>query len=81
MNTVLHSPKAAERRLAELGVPRSVPTLARYRCRGGGPEFILIGRNIKYPDDALVRYARRITSPLMAQNHVPVTTEPAGAQP
>jgi hypothetical protein len=79
MNTVLHSPKEAERRLAELGVPRSVPTLARYRCRGGGPEFILIGRNVKYPDARLVAWARRITSPLMATNHVPAAIEMATA--
>jgi hypothetical protein len=81
MNTALHSPRDAARRLAELGAPRSIPTLARYRCRGGGPEFIKVGRDIKYPDDRLVAYARRITSPLMASNHVPAAIEPAEPQP
>jgi hypothetical protein len=81
MDTVFHSPPQAARRLAELGVVHSVPTLSRYRWLGGGPEFIKVGRWVKYPDTALVRYARRITSGLMAANHVPAETEPAGAQP
>jgi hypothetical protein len=65
----LHSPPEASQLLAQLGVNHSVDTLNRYRCIGGGPEFVRIGRWVKYPEDRLVAYARRITTPLMRSNH------------
>jgi hypothetical protein len=67
----LLSPPEASRLLAQLGVNHSVDTLNRYRCIGGGPEFVRIGRWVKYPEDRLVAYARRITTPLMRSNHEP----------
>jgi hypothetical protein len=81
MTDPLLSPPDASRRLAELGVTLSVSSLNRYRVVGGGPEFVRIGRWVRYPEDRLVAYARRITSGLMAANHVPAVTEPAEVTP
>lgn len=67
----LLSPQEASRRLAQLGVSHSKSTLNRYRCIGGGPEFVEFRRTVRYPDDRLIAYAHRITSGLMAANHVP----------
>jgi hypothetical protein len=59
-------PQAASQYLSDThGIANSVDTLARHRCVGTGPEFIRIGRAIRYSRAALDAYARRITSPLM----------------
>jgi hypothetical protein len=63
-------PQAASQYLSDThGIANSVDTLARYRCVGTGPEFIRIGRAIRYGRAALDAYARRITSPVMRSTH------------
>ena len=68
------SPPDASRYLAECGVMHSIDTLNRYRCVGGGPAFIKMGRWVRYPIDALDSYIARLRSPLMASTHQPAET-------
>jgi hypothetical protein len=56
-------PEEASRYLRERGIPRSVRTLAKLRCLGGGPRFHKIGRNVAYSTDDLDAYAGRVISP------------------
>jgi hypothetical protein len=80
MTTDRLPPQAASRYLADTyGIANSVDTLARGRCVGTGPEFIRIGRAIRYSRTALDAYARRITSPLMRSTHEPAMAEAAAA--
>jgi hypothetical protein len=39
--------------LKRRGISRTAETLAKMRCRGGGPAFCRFGREIRYPDDSL----------------------------
>jgi hypothetical protein len=50
----------------------AVQTLARWRCEGGGPPFIRVGRKIMYAIDDLIAWmnARRVSSTSEAANAV-----------
>jgi hypothetical protein len=57
-------PLDASAYLRERGVSRSVKTLAKLRCVGGGPLYHRIGRNIGYtPGDLDAYAARQISAP------------------
>jgi hypothetical protein len=66
---------------ARWGVKRSVRTLQKYRCIGGGPRFRRIGANrVGYEEPALDEYAQAIISPPANSTSDPVLTrlaEPA----
>ncbi len=51
---------------AEAGrfIGAATQTLARWRCEGGGPDFIRVGRKIMYGRDDLIGWmsARRVSS-------------------
>lgn len=62
----LLTPRQASARLeSEHNVQQEPPRLANLRCAGGGPPFVRIGRWIRYPQDKLDDYGRRMAGPLM----------------
>jgi hypothetical protein len=57
------NPPEATALLYKLGVRRSVKTLAKLRCIGGGPIFQTVGRSPIYTERRLLEYARSLLSP------------------
>jgi len=48
--------------LGRRGTPRSVSTLEKLRCRGGGPPFRRFGRDVRYPADGLESWIEAMLS-------------------
>jgi hypothetical protein len=59
----LLQPGAASEHLKDRGVNRTVATLAKLRCLGGGPPWHRVGRNVVYSTDDLDAWAAGIISP------------------
>ena len=59
------NPVEASAYLAEVhNVPVAVATLSKWRCVGGGPEFLKFGRYVMYPRDSLDEWvARKLSQP------------------
>jgi hypothetical protein len=51
--TSLLTTRQVSENLERRGTPRSVATLEKLRCRGGGPPFQHFGRDVRYPADGL----------------------------
>jgi hypothetical protein len=56
------SPAEAEAVLRERGVPRTQATLAKYRCVGGGPQFVSFGRQPRYTEAWLLAWVQTVLS-------------------
>jgi hypothetical protein len=70
------SPQEVTEYLASaFGVVRKVPTLAKYRCLGGGPPFLRANRSILYPRAGVESWARQMLGEPMRS-----TSDRAGAQ-
>ena len=48
--------------LERRGTPRSVSTLEKLRCRGGGPPFRRFGRDVRCPQDGLESWIEAMLS-------------------
>jgi hypothetical protein len=48
--------------LEQRGTPRSISTLEKLRCRGGGPPFQRFGRDVRYPADDLESWIEAMLS-------------------
>ena len=62
--------------LERRGISRSVSTLEKLRCRGGGPPFRRFGRDVRYPKSCLESWIEAMLSAPMRSTAAPLKTAP-----
>lgn len=70
------SPVEASAYLAEIGIVRTVGTLSVLRVRGGGPAFIKVSRQVRYPLAELDKWvAGFVGTPLRSTSEINSTAQ------
>jgi hypothetical protein len=77
MSSPLNSPpllttRQVSQELERRGIPRSVSTLEKLRCCGGGPPFRRFGRDVRYPHDHLESWIETMLSAPMRSTTSPL---------